>query len=117
MKKYKHDESVIQQNAVKWFRYQYPELLLFAIPNGGARSKTEASIMSGEGVLAGVADLFLSVPNSRYCGLYIEIKTEKGRQRDSQKIFQAKAERAGYKYAICRSADEFIETINKYITQ
>jgi hypothetical protein len=113
----RHTESRIQQNAIRWFRYQYPELLLFAIPNGGVRSKTEAAIMKGEGVVAGVSDLFLSVPNTMYHGLYIEMKTEKGRQGDYQKIFQEKVEKFGYKYAVCRSLDEFIETVNKYTAQ
>ncbi|MDR1340113.1 MAG: VRR-NUC domain-containing protein [Prevotellaceae bacterium] len=111
----RHDESRIQQAAVKWFRYQYPGMLLYAIPNGGARSGTEASIMKGEGVLAGVADLFLSVPAAEYHGLYIEMKTKKGRQSLSQEAFQKEAERFGYKYAVCRSLDEFMETINNYL--
>lgn len=46
---------------VGWFRLQYPAVgkLLFAVPNGGARSRTEAAIMKAEGVTAGVTDLIL----------------------------------------------------------
>ena len=49
----KHEESRLQQNCVKWFRYQYPEpkYLIYANANGGARSRIEAMIMKGEGVL------------------------------------------------------------------
>jgi hypothetical protein len=110
----KHEESITQRAAVSWFRYQYPNLLLFAIPNGGARSNIEAAIMKGEGVLAGAADLFLSVPNGRFHGLYIEMKSCKGRQSACQKKFQEKAESQGYGYEVCRSLDEFIEIINRY---
>lgn len=54
-KKSRHIESQIQQSCVKWFRLQFPEigLLLFAVPNGGARNKREAGILKGEGVTAG----------------------------------------------------------------
>ena len=56
----RHAESDIQQACVSWFRWQYPRYakLLFAVPNGGQRSAVEAKIMSGEGVMAGVADVF-----------------------------------------------------------
>lgn len=48
---------------VSWFRLKYPAIgkLLFAVPNGGARSRTEAAIMKAEGVTAGVADLILLI--------------------------------------------------------
>jgi hypothetical protein len=111
-----HLESTMQQTAVRWFKYQHSGLLLFAIPNGGARSSVEASIMKGEGTLAGVADLFLSVPNGQYHGFYIEMKTDKGEQSEAQKEFQKKVETFGYKYAICRTVNEFIELVNVYVT-
>lgn len=46
----------MQRMCVGWFRLQYPAVgkLLFAVPNGGARSRTEAAIMKAEGVTAGV---------------------------------------------------------------
>lgn len=45
-RKPRHIESHIQRNCLTWFRLQYPELrlVLFAIPNGGARNKREAEI-------------------------------------------------------------------------
>ena len=57
----RHQESDLQRSCVAWFRETYPAhaLMLFAVPNGGGRSRIEASIMKGEGVTAGVADLIL----------------------------------------------------------
>ena len=43
------------------------------------------------------------------------MKTEKGRQQPSQKIFQHEVEKVGYKYIVCRSVDDFINEINEYI--
>jgi hypothetical protein len=110
-----HEESKIQQACIKWFRLQHPDYILFAIPNGGRRGKAEAAIMKGEGVLAGVADLFLAMPSGRHHGLFIEMKTEIGRQSPAQADFEKRAIFSGYKYAVCRSVGEFIKTINNYL--
>ena len=113
----RHIESIIQQNCVKWFRLQYPKLalLLFAVPNGGARRRIEGGIMKAEGVTRGVSDLLLLFPAKHYHGLCIEMKTEKGKQQPSQKIWQRAVEDAGYKYIICRSFEDFMEQINGYL--
>lgn len=112
----RHIESSIQRQCVAWFRLQYPRyaLLLVANANGGKRSPIEAAIMKGEGVTAGVADLTLYLPNSEYHGLLVEMKTDKGRQSPAQKIWQREVEKAGYKYVVCRSLDEFQCAIKDY---
>lgn len=112
-----HIESQIQQSCFKWFRLQFPDLamLMFAVPNGGSRRRIEAKIMKAEGVTAGVADVLFLYPNSEHHGLCIEFKTNKGRQQPSQKQFQQAVEAQGYKYAIVRSIEEFIELVKNYI--
>lgn len=113
----KHVESQIQQSCFKWFRLQFPDLamLMFAVPNGGSRRRIEAMIMKAEGVTAGVADALFLYQNSEYHGLCIEFKTAKGRQQPSQKLFQQAVEAQGFKYAIVRSVDEFIELVKNYV--
>lgn len=115
----RHIESDIQKNCVKWFRLQYPKLatLLFAVGNGGSRSKIEAAIMKGEGVTAGVSDLILLLHNSKHHALCIEMKTKTGRQQESQKEWQRIVEAAGNKYIVCRSFEDFQEQINLYLQQ
>lgn len=121
------EEHNLQVACVRWFRLQYPDLapLLFAVPNGGARSKATAGKLKAEGVVPGVADLILLVPQwfttwrgqqgCLYAGLCIEMKTEKGRQSPEQGLWQLKVEQHGYKYAVVRSLDEFMNTINQYL--
>jgi len=109
------NESYLQQQMVKWFRYKYPEYTLFAIPNGHKRNAITGAILKREGVVAGVADLFLMKANKKWNGLWIEVKIDKGRQSESQKEFELKAMREGYNYVICKSIDSFIEEINEYI--
>lgn len=116
----RHIESQIQKNCVTWFRLQYPKIgrLLFAVPNGGARSAREAAIMKGEGVTAGVADLILLYPSGGYHSLCIEFKTtsKSSRQTPMQKDWQALAEANGNRYVVCRSLEEFIEIVQKYLS-
>lgn len=111
------EEHRLQCACVRWFRLQYPAWreLLFAIPNGGVRDKVTASRLKAEGVLPGVSDLLLLYPAGKYHALCIEMKTPSGKQSPGQKQWQQEAERAGYKYALCRSLDDFIGTIEKYL--
>ena len=115
----RHQESNLQKTCVAWFRAQYPEhaLMLFAVPNGGSRSMIEASIMKGEGVTAGVADLILLEARGGYGSLCIEMKTgdKSSRQRPSQKAWQEAAEKAGNKYAVVRTFEAFRELVTDYM--
>ena len=111
----RHLESSLQIHCVRWFRYEHPDLVLFSIPNGGKRSAITAKIMKSEGQMSGVADLFLMYPHNGYHGLWIEMKTDKGRQSDNQKNFQERAEFFGYKYTIAHSFEEFIKIVTDYL--
>lgn len=115
----RNEESKLQINCVKWFRYQYPEYnkLLFAVPNGGNRSPITAKILKAEGVVAGVADLIFLKPNKDFHALLIEMKHGKNKQSEHQKEFQFVAESHGYKYELCYSFEEFQQIINNYFTK
>lgn len=133
-------ESYTQQAAVKWFRMQYPQYarLLIHIPNEGKRStklvrtrdgyKTvciSGSRLKAEGMVKGVSDLVLFVPNGRYHGLCIETKTEsidgngkkvRTYQSKEQRQWQEEVERQGYMYAVYRNVEEFVKIVNGYLT-
>lgn len=66
-------EHVEQREFVEWFRSQYPDLWIFAIPNGGKRGIREAARLKAEGVTAGVPDLYCPAVK-----LWIEMKRQKG---------------------------------------
>ena len=113
----RHLESKLQISCISWFRLQYSQYLhwLYAVPNGGKRSITEAKIMKAEGVLAGVADLHFVLPNEKYHTLYIELKTAKGKQTEAQEDFERHVKSVGHAYEIVRSLEEFMNVINKYL--
>ena len=114
------EEHRIQVSCVRWFRMKYPHLSprLFAVPNGGRRDGITGARLKEEGVLAGVADLILLVPNADYHALLIEMKTPKGRQSDSQRAWQrAVAGNDDYLYVVVRSLEEFIKVIEEYLQE
>lgn len=70
MTKSEHEE---QREFVQWFRQTFAGVRIFAIPNGGGRSKSEALRLKAEGVSAGVPDLF--IPE---WSLWVEMKRSSG---------------------------------------
>lgn len=111
---------------VEWMAKQDPRLtLLYAIPNGGARSKAEAGKLKAEGVRAGMPDLCLPIAGIKRDGyhnlgiafyaLYIEMKSAKGKLSSDQKRVIAGLRAAGNRVEVCRSADEAIRVIQDYL--
>ena len=102
----KHLEDKIQLAIVQLVRYTYPKSILFSIPNGGYRNLIEAKRMKGTGTLAGVSDLIF-LHNGKT--IFIEVKTDKGKQTDYQKDFQLKVEKQGHLYVVVRSVDDCLK--------
>lgn len=111
-----HEEDQIQIACVNWFNLQYPKLalLLHHSPNGGKRTRFEAIQFKRMGTRAGFPDLILCFPSKDHHALFVELKTEKGRQQPSQIMMQRALEWAGYKYVICRSLDDFMKEVQSY---
>lgn len=112
------EEHRIQCACVRWFHLEYPEYKgrLFSVPNGGRRDATTAAKLKAEGVVAGVSDLILLKRNKLYGALLIEMKTESGRQSESQKQWeQIVTAEDEYKYVVCHSFDDFQREVDNYL--
>lgn len=109
-----YQESQLQQMCVRYFRYVYPQYIIYATPNGGTRNPAEAKRLKAEGVLAGVADLTILLPQGK--SLYIEMKIKGNKQTEHQKDFQQKAEALGHTYAVCYSFEEFKRIVEEQLT-
>lgn len=111
-------EAIEQERVIKWARdneNNYPFLwLLHSSLNGVKLSKNQAGRAKTQGMLSGVPDLFLPVPKNGFHGLFIEMKSGKGRLSTNQTCFLSKVELLGYKIAVCYSANEAIKTIENY---
>ncbi len=110
-------EDDLQKLCVGWFDLQYPKLKLnlYHTPNGGQRNPREGAKFKAMGVRAGVADLTLAVARGAWHGMYIELKTPKGVQGQTQKVFQQAVEEQGYRYEVCRSFEEFKGYVTNYL--
>ena len=91
--------------------------MLFAVPNGGARGRVEASIMKGEGVTAGVSDLILLEARGSYGALCVEMKTtsKKSGLNPNQRIWREAAIKAGNCYAVVRTFEDFMYLVRQYM--
>ncbi len=116
----RHDEDTLQMACRQWFDAQHSglSLLLHHSPNEGllVRRAADGAKRKAMGVRAGFPDFILLLPNNAAPYLCIELKTTKGKQSDSQKLYQQTVENVGGKYVVIRSLEEFITTINDYIT-
>ena len=129
-------ESDIQKESIKLFRIKYPDLCWTFVDEKGKNQKCQwliASLngvnlsgkkafmiinsMKSQGMVDGEADLHLPIKskNLNWNSLYIELKTDIGKQRLSQKAFQVQAYRIGCNYLICRSADEVMAVIKDHL--
>lgn len=131
MRKIEPSESAIQCAIVEWANAtRMPEWgnkkigdFLFAIPNGGNRSITEAVRLKKEGVKKGVSDLFMAFPvkerrdriDVNFHGLWIEVKSRKGIISKEQAYWLALMEELKYEQYVVKSVDEGIQAIKDYL--
>lgn len=114
-------ESQEQQCLFRWVackRVFCPELdLLYHVPNGGSRRKSEAGRFKAEGVKAGVPDLFLPVALGGYHGMYIELKRQKGgRTSPEQERWIEALKKQGYFVALCRGWESAAKLLLFYLS-
>ena len=89
---------------------KYKNFLIYHTPNGGGRSKAEAGIMKGMGVMSGVADLTVLIPpndNHDYpkC-IFIEVKATTGGLDPAQEDFESRVMALGFDYYVISAADQ-----------
>lgn len=93
----RHAEADFQIGVVRFLRRAGH--FVFAVPNGGSRNIIEAANLKAQGVMAGVSDLILLLPNKVY---FIELKNPngKGRQSTAQREFEDNVRAYGNEYLL-----------------
>jgi len=110
LKKRMPTEHEEQSAFVAWFRYKYPWILIFAIPNGGYRTKVEAAKLKREGMTAGIPDLYIPV-----LSLWIEFKRKNGRLSKSQKEVIKYLKSIGDNVIIAYGCEDAIKKIEDFL--
>lgn len=104
-------EHVEQREFVSWFRKNYPQHRIFAIPNGEKRGKMAAARLKLEGVSKGVPDLF--IPSLR---LWVEMKRQKGgRLSPEQKEWAEYLQACGYAWVVAQGCDDARQKVLTHI--
>lgn len=105
------EEHNIQSQCVQWYKLNYTSGIIFSVPNAGKRSIAALNWLKQEGMCIGAPDLVVMQPVTLKI-LFIEFKTDKGKQSQAQKEFQKKCDNLDTNlYYVCRSLDEFIDII------
>jgi hypothetical protein len=96
---------------------RWPELsMLYAVPNGGLRSKATAGKLRAEGVRSDVPDLCLPVVRGPWFGLYVEMKRQTGSYpKPSQRQYHLDLEAQGYAVFVAQGAAMALSLIVGYL--
>ena len=106
-------ESDLQKAIVEYLDLM--GVFYFAVNNemagGGKQAKIRMAHFKAMGLRAGASDLVLVL---RGKVVFVEVKTEKGRQSESQKRFQMVVEELGHRYEIVRSVYDVERVLNSW---
>ena len=112
-------ESQEQAQLIAWWKAVGQRLalnvVLAAIPNGGARDAVTGARLKREGVVRGMPDLVLLCARCGKHALFIEMKTKRGRVSESQRGLFPLLEAQGYGVAVCRGWREAADTVEAYL--
>lgn len=116
-------EDRIQAECVTWYTNNHclahynPRCMVLSIPNGGSRDVREAMTMKSTGLLPGASDLIVIHQTGKHVTLlWMECKTDTGRQSKAQVDFKSRIEALGYRYVVFRSLEQFKAIIHEFNT-
>ena len=110
-----HQRAVVEWWAWACKKYNVPERLLFHPPSEGVRTPAYATRLKLTGWRKGMPDLQLLVPSDRYHGLFIEMKTIRGRAEKEQLEYLADLRAQGYAACLCFGDEAAMQCIMDYM--
>ena len=95
-----------------------PEIVWSAIGHGGG-GKIRGAILKAMGLRAGLGDIVIfyrerDVQPPRSSTLWLELKSDRGRQSPEQITFMNEVQQLGHYYRLCRSINDVSETLRHY---
>lgn len=102
-------EHAEQVTFVSQFRIKYPDVRIFAIPNGSFRHKSTAVALKQEGVSSGVPDLYIPAWH-----VWVEMKRAKGgRLSTEQKEWIKYLESIGDTVLVCNGWEAAVKAVER----
>jgi hypothetical protein len=109
-------ESAEQASFIDWFEYQFPRVLIYAIPNGAflfgdaVRRAKQMAALKRQGLRPGVPDLH--IPG---WGLYLEMKRSKGGvTSDDQDKMHRLLRSMGFTVLVCAGAEAARDAVMEF---
>lgn len=116
----KKEEAREQARLVACLRYHWSKIfddnirpIIFHIANGGSRDAREASNLKVQGVLAGVPDLCIVLPEGRM--MWVEMKAAEGRVSKAQTELHEHFAELGHRILVAYSAEEALDKLREVL--
>ena len=106
-------ETQEQITVASWLRVN--NILFYHVPNEAKRSIGLARIEIAMGLQSGVPDICIPIARKGFHGLYIEMKSLKGKATENQLKWLKNLKEQGYQCYVCKGADIAIKAIQDYL--
>lgn len=106
-------EDLLQIQVCEFLK-QCTDIPFMHIANERKTSPAHGAKLKRMGVKSGVSDLFLPRSNGKQHGLWIELKSAKGKLSETQLTFMTQMIEEGYGAHVCYSAQEAILVIKSF---
>lgn len=107
-------EIGFHMSVAAFMRRAWPEHLpWFHCPNGEKRDKATAGKLKAMGVLAGVPDITVLLPNGQ--AAFLELKAAAGETSDAQEDFRTRAVALRCGYATARTMEEVEQVLSRWL--
>jgi VRR-NUC domain len=108
-------ESSMQETIMEWCSWHPPlDEVVIHIANQRKCTKAYGGHLKKMGVKRGVSDLFVAMQAHGYPGMFVELKSEKGKLTGYQAGFLLSMKQQGYYVACCNNIDDTIKLLRWY---
>lgn len=112
---YSSSEDAIQIALMEWISlHPYISPYIIHIPNEGKRSISFGRKLKKMGMRSGVYDLFIAMPKHGYHGMWLELKSKKGKLSAKQIMFGKDMEKQNYLPCVAWSLEDAMNIIKLY---
>lgn len=109
----KQEEAELQKAIWQhWLIRGNPNAIMYAVPNGEHRSKSTGARLKAMGVVAGVSDFAVVMPDGR--AGFLELKLVSGSLSRAQLDFQARCHRLGIWHHVAYNVDDALRVLEAW---
>lgn len=109
------NEQKIQEALITYIQFKYKDVRYCASAGGVRTSITQARKMKRAGYVKGMPDIQIMEGRKGYFGLFIELKTKKGRLSKEQSKWLEDLNMRGYLGKCCKGLEEALNLVDWYL--